>query len=165
MTFITTLCEQLTRLVLWLLGLLVGAIVVITLAGVWTRYVMNDPLSWTEQISRILFVWLTFLGAAVLYRHKMHITIDMFIAMLPARPRMIVTWTVEASVALFLVILLIYSTKLSYDTWGNTFGALDITPASFYLAAPVASLLMLLYFVEKIIDPTKRQPAGATSID
>jgi TRAP-type C4-dicarboxylate transport system permease small subunit len=151
------------RLAMAIIGLLIGAIVLITLAAVYTRYVMNDPLSWTEQVSRILFVWVTFLGAAVLYRQRMHITIDMFLLMLPARIRTAVYWFVEVTVAAFICILLFYGARLSLTTLDQTFGALDITPATFYAAAPVSSLLMLLFFVEKLFDPSKRGPAEGGS--
>jgi hypothetical protein len=38
----------------------------------------------------------------------------------------------------------------------QTFGALDITPASFYFAAPVAAGMMILYFLERIATPERR---------
>lgn len=61
---------------------------------------------------------------------------------------------------LFIVILFIYSLKLSIDVLDNTTGALDITPAWYYFSAPVASAMMVLYFFEKIFDPDKRVPHG-----
>jgi TRAP-type C4-dicarboxylate transport system permease small subunit len=158
-------CDILTRAVCILLGLIAGAIVVITLAAVWWRYVIDNPLSWTEQVSRILFVWMTFLGAAVLYRQKLHITIDMIVLMLPPPLRSVLYWLVEFGLLAFVIVFFIFGLKLSLDTWTNTFGALDITPASFYLAAPASSALIMIYFVEKLIDPAKRVPSGATQID
>lgn len=163
MSFYTSLCDGLMRLTMAVLGLLIGAIVVITLAAVWTRYVMDDPLSWTEQVSRILFVWMTFLGAAVLYRQRLHITIDMFVVMLPAAPRRAVYWIVELIVLAFIVVFLVYGYRLSVTTLNQTFGALDISPATFYAAAPVASLLMVIFFIEKLVDPSKRGPAEGGS--
>lgn len=157
---LNSVCDVLAKAASTVIGLLIGAIVVITLAAVWWRYVLNAPLAWPEQISRIFFVWVTFLGAAVLYRQKLHITIDMIVLMLPERAREALAWLTEIAILAFLVILFVYGLKLSLDTWDNTFGALDITPASFYLAAPVASAMMILFFVEKIFDPSKRQPSG-----
>lgn len=164
MTFFTTLCEGLMRVTMWLIGALVGGIVVITLAAVWTRYVMNAPLSWTEQVSRIMFVWVTFLGAAVLYRQRLHITIDMFIQMLPNALRKLMYWVVELSVLAFIVVFLIYGYRLSVTTLGQTFGALDITPATFYFAAPVSAALMIVFFIEKLVDPSKREHISSSHI-
>ncbi|MEQ1615539.1 MAG: TRAP transporter small permease [Hyphomicrobiaceae bacterium] len=161
---LSAVCDATTRAVGNLLGLLIGAIVLITLAAVWWRYVINDPLSWTEQISRILFVWVTFLGAAVLYREKSHITIDMFLDMMPETLKSAMVWLIEIGVLLFIVVLFIYGLKLSLDTLPQRFGALDISPASFYFAAPVSAALMMLFFIERLVDPSKRGPGHSTTI-
>ncbi len=161
---LSAVCDAITRAVGNLLGLLIGAIVLITLAAVWWRYVINDPLSWTEQISRILFVWVTFLGAAVLYREKSHITIDMFLDMMPETLKSAMVWLIEIGVLLFIVVLFIYGLKLSLDTLPQRFGALDISPASFYFAAPVSAALMMLFFIERLVDPSKRGPGHSTTI-
>jgi TRAP-type C4-dicarboxylate transport system permease small subunit len=158
-------CNLITRAVCIALGVLTGAIVVITMAAVWWRYVINDPISWSEQICRILFVWMTFLGAAVLYRQKLHFTIDMVVMLIPDPLRTLLYWLAEIGVLVFAVIFFIFGLKLSLDTWTNTFGALDITPASFYLSAPASSALIVIYFIEKLIDPTKRRPTGAAQVD
>jgi TRAP-type transport system small permease protein len=164
---LTTLCDLVTRVAKLFIGALVGAIVAITLAAVWWRYVLNAPLAWPEQVSRILFVWVTFVGAAVLYRERLHVAIDMFMAPLPRAGRRAVGWAIELLILVFNLILFFYGLKLSLDTLDQTFGALDITPASFYFAAPVAAGMMILYFLERIATPGRRATievrAGASS--
>jgi TRAP-type C4-dicarboxylate transport system permease small subunit len=161
----SSLCDLITRVVCGILAALTAAIVAITLAAVWWRYVINDPLGWSEQVSRILFVWMTFLGAAVLYRQKLHISIDLVPLMLPRAAQTLLYWVVEIGLLVFVIIFFIFGLKLSLDTLGHTFGALDITPASFYLSAPVSSTLIVLYFIEKLIDPARRRPTGSVQID
>ena len=56
--------------------------------------------------------------------------------------------------------LFVYGLKLSIDVLPQQMGALDITPAVYYFAAPVSCALMILYFVEKIVDPAKRVRTG-----
>ena len=149
-------CDFITRLAKLIVGTLVGAIVVITLAAIWWRYVLNAPLAWPEQLSRIFFVWVTFLGAAVLYRERLHVAIDMAVAMLPDKAQVAAAWLVEAVVFVFNLVLLIFGLKLSIDTLDQTYGALDITPASFYFAAPVAAAMMILYLIERLASPSER---------
>lgn len=161
----TRACNLTTRLACVALGLLITAIVVIAMAAVWWRYVVNDPMAWSEQVSRILFVWMTFLGAAVLYRQRLHIAIDMIVLALPAPIQRILYWTAEIGVLVFILVFFVFGLKLSLDTWDNTYGALDITPATFYLAAPASAALMILFFIEKMLDPTLRQPTPSAQID
>jgi TRAP-type transport system small permease protein len=157
---IGAVAEVLTRAVKAVLGAVMAAIVIITVAAVWWRYVLNAPIAWTEQVSNMLFVWTVFLGAAVLYREKLHIGVDMFVEMLPARLKEIAFWAIELGNLVFIVVLFVYGLKLSIDVLPQQMGALDITPAVYYFAAPVSCALMILYFVEKIVDPTKRVRTG-----
>lgn len=158
--FIRHLCDGVTSLAHLILGICVAAIVVITLGAVWWRYVINDPISWIEQVSNILFIWIVFVGAAVLYRQNLHIGVDMFIDMLPEKWRSPWKWVIEVGNLSFIVVLFIYSLNLSIDVLPNTYGALDLTPAWFYFSAPVSCAMMMLFFIEKIVDPTKRVPFG-----
>src|ERR671928_2065806 len=160
MSLLTALCDAVTRAARLLIGTLVAAIVAITLAAVWWRYVLNAPLAWPEQVSRILFVWMTFVGAAVLYRERLHVAIDMFVLMLPKPLQVAAVWLVEILLLVFNVALLVYGLQLSLNTLGQTYGALDISPATFYFAAPVSAAMMVLFFVEKLLDPAKREPGG-----
>ena len=153
---LTMVCDLTARIAKVFVGALVGAIVAITLASVWWRYLLNAPLAWPEQVSRIMFVWVTFVGAAVLYRERLHVAIDMFMTPLPRAGRRAVGWAIELLILAFNLVLLVYGLKLSVDTLNQTFGALDITPASFYFAAPVAAGMMILFFLERIATPTRR---------
>jgi TRAP-type C4-dicarboxylate transport system permease small subunit len=157
---ISKLSDWVTEAAKVCLGLWVAAIVVITLAAVCWRYVVNAPIAWIEQVSNILFIWITFVGAAVLYRQKLHIGVDMFIDLLKGQAKTVMFWVIELGNMLFVAVLLVYSLKLSIDVLPNTYGALDISPAWFYFSAPVACVMMLLYFLEKIVDPSKRRPEG-----
>ena len=154
------LSERVTHLATVLLGGCIAAIVLITLAAVWQRYVADSPLSWVEQVSNMLFIWVVFIGSAVLYRQNLHIGVDAFVTALSEKNRTIWKWVIEVLNLTFIVVLFIFSLKLTIDVSGNTAGALDISPAYYYASAPVACLMMMLYFVEKVVDPTKREPIG-----
>jgi TRAP-type transport system small permease protein len=159
--FVIRLSDLVTEVAKAMLGACVALIVLITLAAVWWRYVLAAPISWIEQVSNILFIWITFVGAAVLYRQKLHIGVDMLLEALQGRARTAMFWAIELANLVFILVLFGYSMKLSIDVLPNTYGALDITPAWFYFSAPVACAMMALYFFEKILDPSKRGPQGS----
>lgn len=154
------LCDGLEWLSCAIVGGAIAAIVVITIIAVWFRYGMNDPLAWTEQVCRILFVWSVFAGAAVLYRRMLHIAIDMFLLMLPPQWQATLNWINQGLMLLAGVMMLIFGMEVTLGTWNQTFGALEISPASFYSAAPYSGLLIILFWIEKLVDPTKRLPSG-----
>lgn len=153
-------CDELEALARLIVGGAILAIVVITIVSVWYRYVLDAPLSWTEQVSRILFVWSVFAGAAVLYRHLLHIIIDMFVLMLPARAQTLLFWINHGLMLLVSALTFWFGLVLTMGTWDQTFGALEISPASFYAAAPFCGALMLAFWLEKTVDPSRRVPQG-----
>ncbi len=151
------LCDWVARTIV---GGSIAAIVLITIAAVWYRYGLERPLSWTEQVCRILFVWSVFAGAAVLYRNMLHIAIDMFLLMLPRRLQTAVLWLNHGLILLLSVLMLWFGLQISIGTMGQTFGALEISPATFYSAAPFCAALMIIFWVEKLFDPARRDPFG-----
>ena len=52
-------------------GLAMVGITLMIPAGVFMRYVMNDPLQWPEPASVIMMVMFSFLGGAAVYRHEL----------------------------------------------------------------------------------------------
>ena len=62
----------------WIVGWLLLASVLINVAQVFTRYVMNDPFFWTEEAIRYITVWFTFLGAAAVGHADEHMDMNMF---------------------------------------------------------------------------------------
>lgn len=57
--------------------------VVLVFGNVVLRYFFNSGITWSEEMSRYLFIWLTFLGAIGAYKNKEHLGVDMVIKRLP----------------------------------------------------------------------------------
>lgn len=57
---------------------LIGILIAITLQVLW-RYFLNRPLAYTDEISRLLFVWVSFLGASVAYKTDSHVRIGILV--------------------------------------------------------------------------------------
>ena len=144
----------------FLLGLFIASIVLITLVSVWYRYVLDNPLSWTEQVCGILFVWITFLGSAVLYRRVLHIAIDMILALMPDMIRKAFYWINEGLIFFLALLMIWFGGQHALSNSSQTFGALEITPAWFYAAPPICGFLMVIFGLEKVLNPKKRIPEG-----
>jgi len=84
---------------------------------VFTRYVLNDPSSWTEEVATYLVMWVGLLGAAVALNRGAHLGIDYFVAKLSLKARLItqaVVFFVTFNFSVF--ILLIGGIQLVIDT-------------------------------------------------
>jgi TRAP-type transport system small permease protein len=69
-------CRRLTSLV-YLVVVILGVV------QVFSRYLLNTPIIWIDELSKYLFIWLIFLGVVLASRRKAHFCADFFVAMLP----------------------------------------------------------------------------------
>jgi TRAP-type C4-dicarboxylate transport system permease small subunit len=60
----------------WVVGLSLGLIAIIVSLQVFSRFILNNPLSWPEELSRIIFIYLVFIGGALASNEKAHISVD-----------------------------------------------------------------------------------------
>lgn len=65
-------------------GLLI-AVFAIIIFQVFTRYALNMPLPWSEEVARLLVVWLTFVGAGFVASRNAHIAVDILAVYLPKK--------------------------------------------------------------------------------
>ncbi|MCG6929090.1 MAG: TRAP transporter small permease [Desulfofustis sp.] len=136
--------EIMDRAVNWFLALLMAAMVVIIAAQVWYRFVLNDPLSWSEEAGRYLFVWISFMGAAAGVRYQMHLGIDLMDKILtPGLYRWVVV-VVNLIIEVFLVIIVYWGFKILGVIKFQESASMHISMAYPYLAVPVGSIFMFI---------------------
>jgi TRAP-type C4-dicarboxylate transport system permease small subunit len=70
------------RLLEWLIAVALAIMVVLVFGNVVLRYAFNSGITVSEEVSRWLFVWLTFLGAIVALRQRDHLGSDMLVSRL-----------------------------------------------------------------------------------
>ena len=72
------------------------AMFVAFLLQVFTRYILNDPVAWTQEFVLIAYIWIVFWCAAFLLREREHITFDMFYLALPLAARRVLAIVLTA---------------------------------------------------------------------
>jgi TRAP-type C4-dicarboxylate transport system permease small subunit len=116
------------------------------------RYLFNNPLVWSEEITRFIFIWMVFIGSSLATSLKDHIRVDMFPKFM-SRSKTglnILQMVVSSLNSFLLVFLIVIGFKLvSYS--------IQVSPALFipwkyvYLAIPVGAIGMLFYEVNFIV--------------
>lgn len=136
-----------------LLALLLGLIVVIMFAQVLFRYVFNNSLAWSEELIRFVFVWLTFIGGAILIRDNAHIAVEFFVERLPARFFGYLKIFNLAIVAAFLGAMAIIGFYWVYHSRGLYSSALGLpVNIALYGALPISAIAGIWYSVKRIIE-------------
>jgi TRAP-type C4-dicarboxylate transport system permease small subunit len=73
-----------------LLIVITGLMTALVFLQVICRYVVKNPLVWTEEVARYLMLWMAFIGASCVIKKWDNIYVDFFINLLKQKPRRIV---------------------------------------------------------------------------
>jgi TRAP-type transport system small permease protein len=76
------LISRCCKLLEWSMALFLGLMVVMVFGNVMLRYVFNSGIAISEELSRWLFVWMTFMGAVVALKERAHLGTDMLLSRL-----------------------------------------------------------------------------------
>jgi tripartite ATP-independent transporter DctM subunit len=143
--------DVLGRLVEIPAALLVVAEIVILFAGVISRYVMHQPLIWSDELASILFLWLAMLGAVVAFRRAEHMRMTAVVA--SAGPKMWAYLDVVATCAAlaFLLMILRPAYEYAYEESFITTPALQIPNTWRAAALPVGTCLMAVFALLRLL--------------
>jgi TRAP-type C4-dicarboxylate transport system permease small subunit len=115
-----------------------------------TRFILDDPSSYTEEVARYLLIWVGLLGAAYAAGRRSHLAIDLLPERLQGRRRHLLLLLIEACIFLFaLLALVIGGSRLVSLTLllGQSSAALGLPLGIVYLALPISGLLMMFFAV------------------
>ncbi|MBQ6123099.1 MAG: TRAP transporter small permease subunit, partial [Clostridia bacterium] len=80
---ITTVKRVTETLIDWMSVILLTGIFVLGLCQVFWRWVLRDPIIWSEELIQLTYVWICYLGWAIAERKDSHIRITAILNMLP----------------------------------------------------------------------------------
>jgi TRAP-type C4-dicarboxylate transport system permease small subunit len=142
--FFKTLFEVMDRCINWFLAMLMAGMVAIVSAQVWYRFILNDPLSWSEEAARYLFVWISFMGAAAGVRYQVHLGIDLMEKILPAGSYRMVVIFVNLIIQVFLLMIIYWGFKILGVIQFQESPSMHISMRYPYMAVPMGSIFMLI---------------------
>ncbi|GEM_PF-2174396 len=128
-----------------------GVLALIVFFQVLNREIFQLAITWTEELARFLFVWITLIGAAVCSRSKSHIRVDMIFQLWPSRLTAVLGLIGDV-ITLFYFGLLTYC---SYIWSSSFFGVLSQTMripiVAVYLVIPVCAFCMFFLELERML--------------
>lgn len=130
----------------------------IVFVNVFCRFVLQFSLSWADELAQVLMVWLTFLGAGVAMRDRLHYAFDYLVRGLPGRWRRRVV-ILGHLVSITMTVLLIYwSAKVSLLITDWVMPATGMPRSWVYAACPVGCTFLLIYQIRNLLADA-RAPA------
>ena len=139
--------KVLNKLEEWVGGSLFLLIFAILVAQIFFRQVLHNPLTWSEEAARLLFVYVGMLGVSIGIRKQQHVLIDFITGHLPGKLRVWIFSLVQL-IIFSAILLLCYYGIIVFNKDADQIISLGISDKWLYLSLPVCAVLMLFRFLQ-----------------
>ncbi|MDP0499800.1 MAG: TRAP transporter small permease [Verrucomicrobiota bacterium JB022] len=154
-SFLSRGLNVLAAILNFLLIVSMALLVLAVLWGVVSRYVLGSPSSWTEPLATYLLMWVSLLGAAVVFRERGHLGVDYFMTIINPNARRIAKLAAELIVMSFAGYVMVYggSSLVSRAlATGETVAGLGMLLGPIYLAIPISGVFFMLFGIEHLVE-------------
>jgi len=144
----------------WLCAALMVILVGDVFLGVFSRYVLQATFQWYDEVARLCFVWIIFLGAAVAVRRGLHFRLRLLVGRLsPTLQARADTFATLVIIA-FSALLVAGGVSIAPLAQRQMTDALEVSMLWFYAALPVGGCLMALYAFRALWHPSSGRPSS-----
>jgi len=135
-------------------------ILVVILVQILMRLIFNNPLMFTEELARFLYLWMIFLGLPAVTKAGSHLCLEIISQKIYARKKAYFIVIFEIlSIAMFAFILY-HSFNYIEFSMANPAPALRIPMGIVYWVVPISMILGIIRAIERIVIHIKRLAAG-----
>ena len=142
----------------WVLVILMSSLVIDVLWQVMSRYVMNSPSSYTDELAGYLLIWVGLLGAAYVAGKREHLAIDLLLQRSPEKRKFKLELIISSIVILFAIfVLVIGGSWLVYTRFFLSVksAALGLPLGVVYLVLPISGLLITYFDIDNMYNMIK----------
>ena len=140
------------RILFYILFIIVVAILFCVTLQVFSRYLLNAPVVFTEELVRFLLIWLGLLGGAYTFGVKGHISLTLLIDKFSLKAKNILNIIIDIIVLLLdIFVLIIGGMKLISLTHNQLSSVLAIPMWWVYSCTPISGVIILFYQIYYII--------------
>ena len=153
--------DLIERVVVYITYALVSLMVINTTTGVFCRFILNNALSWTDELGRYMMIWVGFFGCYLAARDNSHVGVQMFVDLFKPSAQKVFHVAARLVVIAFLVIILTKSGEQLGLLKIQKSSALEIPMAIPYSAVTFGIFMMLIENLAHLFGLFKAPPAPA----
>ena len=140
-----------------LLNLLAGAsfivMVLLTCWQVFTRYILGNPSSWSEELVSYMFAWMSLLGASIVTSERGHMNIPILVDMAGSSVQKLLHCLGEIIAFLFSAVILVFGgVQIANLAMGQMTSSLGVPIGIFYIVLPLCGVLNMIFTALNIIE-------------
>ena len=152
--------KQLRKILNSILNVLAGvsflAMVALTCWQVFTRYILQNPSSWSEELVSYLFAWMALLGASIVVGERGHMNIPILVDRMGPAARKALNIFAEVVACIFAAVILVYGgIQITTLAMGQMTSSLGVPIGIFYIVLPLCGVLNIVYTILNIIGIVK----------
>lgn len=149
--------NQIRKLLNTTLNILAGGsfliMILLTCWQVFTRYLLGNPSSWSEELVSYLFAWMALLGASLVVGERGHMNIPLLAENANPSVRKILSIFAEVIAALFAGVILVYGgIQITDLAMAQMTSSLGVPVGLFYIVLPLSGILNIIYCIINIIE-------------
>ncbi|ADQ14340.1 TRAP transporter small permease [Halanaerobium hydrogeniformans] len=129
--------------------------VVVVSTTVFTRYVFNFTLRWTDEVALLMMIWFGFIGMALGVKESIHLSIEFFMSLLPDKFQEFIYRIEDILVGLFGWFLLRYGWQLYNATKRTRLPATKWSRGLLFIVLPISGFLIIIYSLAKMFSVIK----------
>ena len=152
---LTPVSNALDKLCSVLIVIMLGLMVLITGAQIVCR-TWFTALTWSDEVTRYLLIWSTFLGASVVYRHSGHISVTIVQDAVPPRLSKILRVAVHVICFVLFTVLLYFSCTYCMKL-NKTATTLPIKMKYIYLCVPISMVILMVHSLLMAVEEATKE--------
>lgn len=143
------MCSFLSKIICVCMFILFG----IVLISVFSRYVLNNAFTWSEDATLIIMIWMTMLGAPIGLLQAKHVAIDMLLNRAPKKAATIIKIINILSIIFISAVYLYFGWKFSMKGMRRIVPSIEWLPFGFaYLSLPIGYGLMIPICIQQLLE-------------
>ena len=148
---IQTLLDRLCRVLSFVMVIFLAAMVIMVFGNVVLRYAFNSGITVSEELSRWLFVWMTFLGALVALRTHHHLGTDSLVSRLPLAGKKICLGLSHLLMLYLCWLMFRGSWQQTVINWETTSAVMEASMGYFYAAGLFFSVVGFFFILNDFL--------------
>src|SRR5699024_9713001 len=143
--------KDLALVLRYLIGFFMLVLVVVTIAQVVARFVIGQPLIWSDELARFILIWMVFIGAAIVSYDDKHLSVELFQEKMSPKVKLITSLLMRALILVFLAVTIYSSIDLVKVSHYTKSGALEIPFSYCRVAITLGSALIFIFVIIRSI--------------
>lgn len=155
--FYLRVMDTVNKAIAYTLSLLLAVMVIVIFSQVFSRFVLESSIIWSEEFARYVMIWGVFLGVGYATRVDLLIAVKLLPEFLPSKPKKVVNFIVQIMMLLFGAFLTYYGIMMAINVVNQISPAMGVSMAIPYSAIPTGGILVILNAIAVLLSNPEKE--------